>query len=169
MDICWRFDNCCCFLRYDCPPFVAAVDSKAQSPLCCPVRWHVLVNISRTGFGQVHWCLQQADDFFGSKTGLGQDSAIKTCCGSASRFLTSSQCFDMLARWTLENDRLWTCSTLFWYSNLLIYCYNTVWKSSVTSFLACGTLQIVFSSNISILPNNWTKFDRYYCQKWKFN
>ena len=65
----------------------------------------MLANRSWTGFRQVRWCLRQADDFFGSKTCLGQDSAITTCRDIARRFVTSSLCFDVLARWTLKNDR----------------------------------------------------------------
>jgi len=43
--------------------------------------------------------------FSARKTCLGQDSAITTCRDSASRFASSSLCFDVLAKWTLKNDR----------------------------------------------------------------
>jgi len=42
--------------------------------------------------------------FLGREPASGQDSTITTCHDSAILPLAGSLCFDVLARWTLEND-----------------------------------------------------------------
>ena len=73
--------------------------------------------------------------FSGRELASGQVSTIMTCRDSAILPASRFAVFDVLARWTLEND---TCKNLFdtfLTQILLILCYDTVLTSSITSFL----------------------------------
>ena len=60
-----------------------------------------------------------------------------TCRDSASRFATGSLCFWRASQMDFKKrPDVRTCSTLLWYCNLLILCYDTVSTSSIMSFLA---------------------------------